>query len=704
MVESCRGVFCLSLMLGAAAVAGGWTIDSPQPATEVEQTAINEFKSYFRRLVRGKVTVEGKADVVFHIGDTAFAKSKGLDGASLRDEEWVVRSFGTDVVLSGGGTRGVLYAVSHFLEDDCGVRWWYDGDEDVPEPAVRAFGKLDRRGKPHFLSRDIYRSRPADYRTAVRNRLNGNGAIRIPKSWGGCFVTGSPHHCHVFDRYIPWNKYGKDHPEWFSLHGGRRIGGMSRGQLCLTNPEVVDLMEKLVRQSIAQDRERAAKENSSVPLLYDLSMNDNEGYCECPSCAAETAKYGHSGVQLRFANEIARRINADYPELMFSILAYLYSEAVPTGGVRASDRVVVRLCTTGQNMAAGFDEPSNAFYHDQIVGWKNYAKNIFIWDYGTLYRDSLRGFPFASEFHIPAKYRLFAENNVTGIFLGHTEPFRPDLYELKYYLEARMMEDPFRDTTHLIEKFMSEYYGKAGEPILKARKLLDASRRQHDGFVFWFPSYGCYNFVTDDELRQMRALFDEATAIARTEGGAKLEKRVARARMSFDRLWRFHETLARPCPPEKGVSDKPFWDFAVDKDESSYSMHDASGTIMSCVFDADLGGKKAWRIKADEDGYGMPFTMGVYDFYNKKRCAGKSWEKPLGPGYNWYDLGVVDLPEMFLVHFTRTWVIDTPAGAPGMNPGRRRVKAFVKFTGPKYFPGSTESNAIYIARTVFAEP
>ena len=129
-------------------------------------------------------------------------------------------------------------------------------------------------------------------------------------------MTGSPHHCHVWDRYVPWEKYGREHPEWFSLVGGERRGGMSRGQLCLTNPEVVDLVEKGVRESIASDRERVKREpRRSVPLMYDLSMNDNMSYCQCANCAAETAKYGHSGLQLKFANEIARRIGRDCPEL-----------------------------------------------------------------------------------------------------------------------------------------------------------------------------------------------------------------------------------------------------------------------------------------------------------------------------------------------------------------------------------------------------
>ena len=99
----------------------------------------------------------------------------------------------------------------------------------------------------------------------------------------------------------------------------------------------------------------------------------------------------------------------------------------------------------------------------------------------------------------------------------------------------------------------------------------------------------------------------------------------------------------------------------------------------------------------------MPFSMGVYDFVNKKVVARKHWTKPVGCGYNWYDLGEVTLPETFFVYFTRQWTVDLPVGLEGLNGGQFRIKALVKFTGPQFFAGSAEPNEIRIARTIFAE-
>ena len=108
-----------------------FVVQGPTNPKAWEKTAVEELEHYLDvRLGGNRLTVEGQDGVVFHVGDTEFAKQKGLVG--LKDEEWCVKSFGRNVALVGGGTRGTLYAVYHFLEDECGVRWWMDGDEDVP--------------------------------------------------------------------------------------------------------------------------------------------------------------------------------------------------------------------------------------------------------------------------------------------------------------------------------------------------------------------------------------------------------------------------------------------------------------------------------------------------------------------------------------------------------------------------------------------
>ena len=688
-----------------AADAHPFPLKLPAAPKAWERTAADELAAYLKKVApAGELSVDGRA-AVFHVGDTDFARSNGLGADAFADEEWCIKSLGGDVVLNGGGTRGALYAVYCFLEEHCGIRWWMDGDEDVPEAVQSSLPKLDRRGKPFFAIRDIYRDSPADFRTAVRNRLNGNGKVAIPLAWGGDVTCGSPHHCHVWDRYLPFEKYGKDHPEWYSLCGGKRVGGQHSGQLCLSNPEVSAMLEKGVRKSIADDAARARASGKAPPSIYDLSMNDNRHFCECADCRAEVSRIGHSGQQLRFVNGIARRISKDHPGLKFQTLAYHYSEPVPKADVRADDNVIVRFCNTRQNMAAGIFEKDNAFIHDQVKAWSRHARNMSIWEYAITYRKPTRGFPFASEFYILEKARFYAENGVTGLFYEHEEPDVSDMYALKFYLECKAMEDPTRDGDTLIADFMRRYYGPAGAKVLEARRTLDRARREKKAFLTWFPSFSEFNFVSDGDIAEMERLYDEAAAAV--SGDAKRLRRVERARASVRRLHDYRARYGAKHAPETGVSDRPFFDFPVD-DQKLYAFHDRSHKLIDMVSDPDVGdrlsgGGKVVRIRADAEGYAMPFSMGVYDFVNKKVVARKHWTKPVGCGYNWYDLGEVTLPETFFVYFTRQWTVDLPVGLEGLNGGHFRIKALVKFTGPQFFDGSAEPNEIRIARTIFAE-
>ena len=204
-------------MSAIALLLATFSIVSPDVPKPYEATAAKELGAYLGKCVpSGKVTIgadaTGRVPPVFHVGDTALARAKGLAAAQIDEDRWIIRSFGRDVVLVGGGTRGTLYAVSHFLEDFCDVRWWSDREEDAPVRDSLALPALDVSGKPAFLYRSIHRSHnraEADPRLAIRRRLNSNGLVPIPAEWGGGVEYGPPDHAHTFDMYLPWSKYGK---------------------------------------------------------------------------------------------------------------------------------------------------------------------------------------------------------------------------------------------------------------------------------------------------------------------------------------------------------------------------------------------------------------------------------------------------------------------------------------------------------------
>ena len=344
-----------SVICAGSLFAQSYFIYGPKQAKPHEETAVKELKGYLERRIDGRLEIGGRSPITFHIGDTDLAKHEGCLSNMLEDERWIIKQKGNDVIINGGGTRGVLYATYHFLEDYCGIHWWSNHEEHVPKPSSVSIDELDVTGKPMFLYRDVYSSpsSPQDAWTAIRTRLNRCGNTHIPASLGGSFNYGPPDHCHTFDSYVPPNLYGETHPEYYSLRNGKRIiGEKNGGQLCLTNPELRQIFREKLFKFITEGEARAKKDGVNPPRIYDVSMNDTSFRCECENCKAEEEKYNPSGFYLNFVNWLAGEVAKEHPEIYISTLAYIYTEAPPKGGVRAADNVIIKLCDTKTNFAA----------------------------------------------------------------------------------------------------------------------------------------------------------------------------------------------------------------------------------------------------------------------------------------------------------------------------------------------------------------
>ncbi|MBQ7650144.1 MAG: hypothetical protein IJS15_04250, partial [Victivallales bacterium] len=146
--------FCIGVAVTACAQA--YIIQGPDSPKPYEANAMKELGDYLAKRIDGTFSIGGNSQVTFHVGDTQFAKTKGLLSSQLKDEQWIIKSFDSDVILNGGGTRGALYAVYHFLEDYCDIHWWNEYEEYVPKASSLDLPSINATGKPTFLYRDIY--------------------------------------------------------------------------------------------------------------------------------------------------------------------------------------------------------------------------------------------------------------------------------------------------------------------------------------------------------------------------------------------------------------------------------------------------------------------------------------------------------------------------------------------------------------------
>ncbi len=731
---------CFCAIVAAADVP--FEIRSPQDAKPHEKRAAQELSAYLARRVAGSLTVAGRGGVTFHVGDTPFAREKGYVSTRMPDEQWLIRSYGKDVILNGGGTRGALYAVSHFLEDFCGVRWWSPHEEFVPPPAPLALPRLDASGRPAFRLRTLYTGmhEPNGGEVAMRVRLND---YRGP-ALGGGFRYGSPGSCHTFDKYLPAAKHLKEHPEWYSLSkdSNRRVGGQHAGQLCLTDPGCRTAMKARLKEFIEKDRADLKKRGVAPPLVYDISENDNWNYCHCTNCLAACERWNLSGLLLDFINDIASSVRDAYPDVIVNTFAYHGTEKPPKGGKRAADNVMVRLCNTQSNRAGGIFDPDNTIFRDNLEAWSKVAKRLSIWDYAITYTRELTGLPLPSEFYYADSFRECAVRGVFGFFWEHESPHKADMWELKYFLETKLMENPLLDSDELIYTFMREYYGAAGDKVLQYRRLLDVARRARKGFVSWFPALSSFSWVTEDDIAAGQTLLTDAERA--TNGEEPFQSRVRRVRVGLDRLvclrarasGRADEPAVRAAaarlrafwpgwmdrypkkgrrsaedelvaaiglPPPQRFAGKRICDFPVQ------FINPGSGNEKSVrvVDDPESEAGRAIQVDADgSDHYNLPYTIGLYDQVARRAVVKRSFPKPLSEaGYAWYDIGEAQMPtNRAVIWLTGTWQTSLSTRDKKELYGRRfSIHVSAKFTGRKYCPGSDEPSRIWIDRVVLVE-
>ena len=269
-------------MLSVCISSFAYNIVIPANPKITEKTAKAELEKYMKQCVN-KLFV-GKDEIrTIYVGDTDEALFNALERKTLKDDSYIIKKIGRNIVINGGGTRGVIYGVYDFLENVCGVRFLTQLVTYIPPKGDVKISSVDKKFDFFFPMRDIFiagkKQLPLDGgKFAMSRGMSRDGERPITAKFGGGFDYGPPYFCHTYDRYIPASKYLKTHPHYFSLRDGKRYGGQTKGQLCMTNPELKKFFLSLILDNIKKTTAQAKKEGRAIPLIYDISPNRSRSY------------------------------------------------------------------------------------------------------------------------------------------------------------------------------------------------------------------------------------------------------------------------------------------------------------------------------------------------------------------------------------------------------------------------------------------
>ncbi|MBP5300454.1 MAG: DUF4838 domain-containing protein [Victivallales bacterium] len=452
---------------GSSITAATHTLVIPAEATPSEHWAAEEFNLHWRKMTGETLPVATEPSIPEGKYPIYLGRCAGIAALLGQEPNWellgtegiMIASKGPALVLAGG-RRGVLYALYDFLQQELGCRWFAEDCEVLPDSGTVELPELNRTYLPPFEYRDTDypERRPPEF--GVRNFYNGLYSNGYDPKWGG---NVSYHgFVHTFERLVPPEKYAAAHPEWYALIHGKR--NWTNTQLCLTNPEVLQ---------VVIDEVRAAMRRHPEQQIFSVSQNDNKNYCTCEKCTAlAEAEGSQAGPLLHFVNAVADAVREEFPDKIIDTLAYQYTRKPPKHVVPAPN-VAVRLCSIECCFVHPLEDncPDNLAFREDIEKWSTLTKRLHIWDYVINYAHTEQPFPNLRV--LKKNINFFLEHGVTGIYEEANYFSRNgELAPLRAYLMGQCLWRPDFDIDEGIRQFCDAYYGAASTAIQRYLTIL----------------------------------------------------------------------------------------------------------------------------------------------------------------------------------------------------------------------------------------
>ena len=274
------------------------TIVLPDVPAAGERVAAEDLAYFFRvmtgrryPIVRESEAAKGGAKVF--LGRTRAAREAGIDVEKLSAQSfrWLTRDGFLFVV--GGSPSGTGFGVNRLLGAAFGC-YQFDYDfHSAPKRSVLTVPELNVMKSPKIRNRYIHtwnraKWMTADYAAAKTNVLRRNFLLLADEDRTEPGLRETQRlscGAHTYYDYIPPEKFGVSHPEWYSMDS-KGVRGPSKGpdgQLCLTNP---DMRREACRHLTEIATADMSLQEGLRPNLYDLSQRDTcyTHLCWCTNC------------------------------------------------------------------------------------------------------------------------------------------------------------------------------------------------------------------------------------------------------------------------------------------------------------------------------------------------------------------------------------------------------------------------------------
>ena len=442
------------------------------------------------------------------IGNTQLSENVNID--QIENDGYILKVKDDNLIIKGANQSGTKNGIYDFLETKLGCMFLRNDYDYIPEfPTIR-LENYDEVINPSIAWRKQFQYEALQNNWYDKLKLNGTKAKEgfkegIYAQWGTW--------CHTQFQFVPPEKYFDSHPEYFAWINGKRCyqakwhSSDMQTHLCLTNENVYEIVKAGMKSEIQKNPEA---------LYWDFSIMDTPvKVCQCPECNRINTKYqSNSATIIMFINRLAKDLGKEFPNLMFSTLAY--QDCInPPVGLEVEQNVVIKLCANpgsqGYSYSVGANKNSKQIKL-LLESWGNIAKNIVVWDYVVDFNHLLLPFP---NYDVQkANMDFYVDNNVMGVFHQGSREKGDEMADMRTYLLSRQMWDKDIDFEALMKKYIQLNYGEASPYIEEYLETMSENYISHNKELNLYdnPSEHKYDYLSASNIAKYMQLTEKAMA------------------------------------------------------------------------------------------------------------------------------------------------------------------------------------------------
>lgn len=290
------------------------------------------------------------------------------------------------------------------------------------------------------------------------------GFANYEKGWNAAYENGTYHVGSA------WQKNVKSIRLW------------NNKQVCYSKPEAAELAAETLTSKYINV--------ANGPYLM-LGVTDGIGACDCEECKAAELKYGGaSGVQMRFMNAVAEKVEAYMAEnnikkniVLVAFAYYSYREPpvmLEDGKYVAADESVIpksdgqvkvgvmytpiEACYTHPITDDGESCDKNAIIAEEMKGWAAITDNLMMYSYGTNFQ--AYKYHFNNWSHIGDSIRFYEKCGLKYYFeQACAQNGVSPMSSMRAYVRSRLAWNASYDTQDLIDEFIEHYYGEGANSV-----------------------------------------------------------------------------------------------------------------------------------------------------------------------------------------------------------------------------------------------